>query len=185
MLQEIHHGRFSRRLLRLSRIVQELLILARADLGNLQMRTETFFLEDLVEDALSSARVLAHRKGVIVDAPPAPEVQLSGDAQLLGMLLVNLFDNAVRHSSPGQTVRLAMEHSGAAITLRVADEGPGIAAEHQPHIFERFYSGNRGEGTGLGLAIARWVAEIHQGALHLERSQPGETVFRLQLPAAV
>jgi len=103
----------------------------------------------------------------------------------------NLLDNAMRHSPPGATVRLALECIAREYRITVTDQGPGIPADAQPRLFERFFradgartrdhAGSAG-GAGLGLSIARWAAEAHGGRLDLVRSGPAGTVFAVILP---
>lgn len=173
-----------RQMTRLSRIVQDLLLLARADVGQLQPRCEDFYLEDLLDDVASSARALAARRSVQILLGPAPDLQLHADAQLLAQLLVNLLDNAIRVSAPGQRVEVLSGTSEGSLQIRVRDHGPGIPAEQLPHIFERFFSTRRQDGTGLGLAIARYIAESHGGRVTIEASSAEGTQLLLTLPLA-
>ena len=115
-------------------------------------------------------------------------VELEGDADRLKQLLLNLVDNALRHTPAGGTVTLDLLHRGQEAVIRVRDTGAGIAAEHLPHIFERFYriDGARSRetgGTGLGLAISREIAEAHGGRIEVESSPGAGTTFTVVLPA--
>ena len=106
-------------------------------------------------------------------------------------MLLNLLDNAIKYSPSGSTVTLACRRDSGRYTVTVSDNGPGIPAELQPRIFERFFradkarSRSEGEtgGAGLGLSIARWIVEAHQGQLVLTRSDASGTVFTATLPA--
>lgn len=177
---------------RLSRIVDDLFLLARADGGPVPVRREPVYLDELVSETVRALRALAGRRRVVIDVAPMPEVQMLGDPDLLGRLLLNLIENGVKYSSAGSTVWVRLGHDGRAATLSVADEGPGIPVEAQSRVFERFYraepgpSGEPGHppaGAGLGLAIARWVAEAHGGSLVLVRSSPEGSEFKVTLPA--
>ena len=115
--------------------------------------------------------------------------QVQGDRQKLRRALANLLSNALRHSPDGEpiTVTIAPGTAGA-VTLSVADRGPGIPAEHQPRIFDRFYRADASRardsgGTGLGLAITRSIIQLHGGDISV-RSVPGSTTFELTLPAS-
>jgi signal transduction histidine kinase len=109
---------------------------------------------------------------------------------LIRRLVTNLLDNAVRHSSEGTTVRIALREEHGGYRLEVADQGRGIPPEHQPHVFERFYrieaSRTRARsdgGAGLGLAVARWVARVHGGDITLKSSSADGSTFSAFLPS--
>jgi signal transduction histidine kinase len=177
---------------RLGRIVDDLFLLARADAGHLPIRREPLYLEEVVDDAARAVRVLAQERGVRVELLPFEDSPFDGDADLLGRVMLNLLDNAVKHSPQGGTVTLALTRVAREYRITVTDEGPGIAADAQPHIFERFFRADKARsrggaedtsGAGLGLAIGRWIAEAHGGRLDLVRSSVRGTEFRLTLPA--
>jgi signal transduction histidine kinase len=105
--------------------------------------------------------------------------------------VLNLLDNAIKYSSPGGLVTVAMRSDGGRTSVTVTDDGPGIPPEAQERVFERFFRGDaaRGRqegsttsGAGLGLAISRRIAEAHGGTLELAESRPGRTVFHMSLP---
>jgi len=121
----------------------------------------------------------------IPQAPwPLPNIQ--GDADLLLLAVHNLLDNALKFSRPGDTLELRALEDGAEIVIEVADTGPGIPEEEQPHVWEELYRGEAGRGipgSGLGLALVRAIAERHNGRVTL-RSRLGQgTLFSLRLPA--
>jgi heavy metal sensor kinase len=179
---------------RLTRIVEDLFLLARADSGQLVPRAEALYLEEIVHDVTRGLRPLAERRGVRVelrDVVPAP---FHGDADLLRGMLFNLVDNAIKYSARGGVVDVTLGRAGGAYELFVIDNGPGIPLDVHERIFERFYrvdaARSRAEesttsGAGLGLPIARRIAELHGGRLELVESRPGggHTVFRVTLPA--
>jgi two-component system OmpR family sensor kinase len=176
---------------RLSRVVDDLFLLARADGGHLVMQPNLLYLDEVVGDTVRAARPLAEQKGLRVEVSSTVDAALRGDTDLLGRLLLNLLDNAIRHSPEGGTVRVVMEDRGETVEVAVVDSGPGIPPEAQSHVFERFFrldaarsrdGSNLTTGAGLGLAIGRRIAEMHGGRLDLTMSQPGRTEFRLTLP---
>ena len=177
---------------RLTRIVDDLFLLARADSGNLVARREPVYLEELVYDAARAVRPLADQRSIRIELQDVVEAPFEGDADLLGRLLLNLLDNAIKHAPDGSAVEVVMSHRDATYEIAVVDAGPGIPAEARERIFERFVrldaARARSEqsstsGAGLGLAIARRIAEVHGGRLELMESRPGRTEFRVSLPA--
>jgi two-component system, OmpR family, sensor kinase len=177
---------------RLGRIVDDLFLLARADAGHLPLRREALYLEEIVDESARAVRALAQERGVRIDLLPLEDSPFNGDADLLGRVLLNLLDNAIKHSPVGGTVTLSLTRRGHEYHISVADVGPGIPADAQAQIFERFFRADKtrsregaGEtsGAGLGLAIGRWIAEAHGGRLDLVRSDSRGTEFRVALPA--
>jgi two-component system OmpR family sensor kinase len=178
---------------RLTRIVDDLFLLARADSGNLVARREPVYLEELVHDATRAVRPLADARAIRVELRDAVEAPFEGDADLLGRLLLNLLDNAIKHSPHGGIVEVAMSRHDGRYEIGVIDGGQGIPPDARERVFERFVrlDAARGHGdqsstsgAGLGLAIARRIAEVHGGRLDLIESRPGRTEFRVTLPGA-
>jgi len=176
---------------RLTRIVDDLFLLARADAGHLVPERRTLYLEDLVHDATRAVASVAQQRGVRLELAGVVEAQFQGDADLLGRLLLNLLDNAIKFAPAGGSVTVSMARRDAHCEISVVDTGPGIPPEVQERVFERFFrvdvarsrsDASATSGAGLGLAIARRVAEIHGGELELAESRPGRTVFRVRLP---
>jgi heavy metal sensor kinase len=177
---------------RLTRIVDDLFLLARADAGHLVMHREPLYLEELVHDAARGVRQVADQRGVRVALGDVIEAPFEGDADLLGRLLLNLLDNAIKYSPENGTVDVAMAQRHGRYEISVVDAGPGIPPDAQQRVFERFFRvdsvRSRSEngatsGAGLGLAIARRIAELHGGQLDLVESRSGRTEFRIALPS--
>jgi heavy metal sensor kinase len=171
----------------LSRLVDDMLALARADAGERQMTVAEFYLNDLVEDCCRAAQVLALRKTISLQFAPAPDITFCGDEELLRRLLLNLLDNAIKYTPKGGVVCVELGVEESQIHINVADTGIGIPAEAGADVFERFYrvdkARTRGEGgSGLGLAIAKWVAEAHQGSIRFTSRQGQGTTFTVILP---
>ena len=175
---------------RLSRIGDDMFTLARADAGTYPVRQMPMYLDEVVDDVVKAARVLASTRDVSIEAATIPSAPFTGDEELVRRLMVNLLDNAIRYTPPGSTVRVDLEQAPRGYGLSISDRGPGIPLDAQPHIFERFYRAEgartRREGTdggaGLGLALARWIAEAHGGHLTLARSSEAGTTFTAFLP---
>jgi signal transduction histidine kinase len=166
--------------------VENLLDLTRLERGREQLDIRPEMPSDLLQTAADAIRPRAEDKGVevVVEIPPdLPPVAV--DAPRLEHALGNLLDNAVVYTDRGGRITLSAAQEDGRVTFRVADTGAGIAPEHLPHLFERFFrvpGQTRGTGTGLGLAIVREIVTAHGGSISCE-SQPGAgTVFRLTLP---
>ena len=177
---------------RLTRIVDDLFLLARADAGHLVARDEPLYLEEVVHDATRAMVQVGEGRGVRVELKQMTQAPFCGDPDLLGRLLLNLLDNAIKYSPPGATVEVTMLAAPGQHIISVVDQGPGIAPDAVESIFERFYRGDAArsraegsvtDGAGLGLAIARRIAVAHGGTLSVVYSRPGRTEFRLTLPA--
>jgi two-component system, OmpR family, sensor kinase len=178
---------------RLRRIVDDLFLLARADAGELPLRRDPVYLDEIVSSVAREVRSLAEARAVDVIIGPLPETPLVGDELLLHRLVLNLLDNAIKYSSTGARVAVRLDRRGNEYILEVEDTGPGVPAELQGRIFDRFVRADMARshaddaltsGAGLGLSIAQWVAEAHGGTLELARSDETGTLFVLRLPAA-
>ncbi|HKK27476.1 MAG TPA: ATP-binding protein [Gemmatimonadota bacterium] len=176
---------------RLGRIVEDLFLLARADAGHLVLARAPLRLDEVVRETARTATPLAEERGVRVELGSLPEAPLVGDEDLLGRLVLNLLDNAIRHSPAGSAVEVSMRAADGAWDLRVVDAGPGIPPEAAGHVFERFFrvdqarareGGTLTSGAGLGLSICRRIASLHGGDVELVGSRPGRTELRLVLP---
>jgi len=173
---------------RLSHLISDLLALARGDEGQAQFEREAVRLDTLVESVMANAQGLAEERGITLSMEVPQPVTLIGDEARLIQVLINLLDNAIRYTNPGGHVHMSLRASGAATQLVVRDTGIGIAPEHLPHIFERFYRADPsrqrtgGSGTGLGLSIVEWIIRKHGGSVDV-RSQLGHgSCFTITLP---
>ena len=174
---------------RLTRIVDGLTLLTKADAGQVALHREPVQLDELVRESYADANILAQPSGVRVSLSDCQPAAILGDRHRLRQLLLNLNDNAVKYNQPGGTVAISLTRAGAAAELRIANTGPGLAAELQPRVFERFFRGdashNRAvEGCGLGLSIAQWIVHAHGGTIQFV-SQPNQlTTVTVRLPIA-
>jgi heavy metal sensor kinase len=175
---------------RLTRIVDDLFLLARADSGHLVPQVEEVYLEEVVADAAQAVRPVAEQRSVRVEVRNLVEAPFRGDGDLLGRVLLNLLDNAIKHSPPGGVVEIGMASRNQHYQISVIDAGEGIPADIREKIFERFFRADVAReavehtttsGAGLGLAIARKIAELHDGRLEVADSRPGRTELRLTL----
>ena len=163
---------------RLSRIVDDMFTLARADAGSYPIRMAPMYLDEVVDDVVRAGRVTASIRDVSIVSESIRPAPFTGDEDLIRRLIVNLLDNAVRYAPSGSRVRIALDRTDDSYAISVSDEGPGIPLEVQPRIFERFYrvdsARTHGEssdgGAGLGLALVRWIAQAHDGDVTLAAS---------------
>ncbi|RLA79288.1 MAG: histidine kinase, partial [Deltaproteobacteria bacterium] len=177
-LEEVKH---------MSRMVEDLLTLARADMGALELRKEVVDLGGLVREVWEEVRLWAEDKGVELLFQEDGEARVMGDRGRLRQLALNLIDNAIKYTPSGGRVELRVVRDGDEVTFSVADTGEGIPAEDLQRIFERFYrvdkarSRQRG-GTGLGLSICKWIAEAHGGRISAESELGRGSKFHVFLP---
>jgi len=174
---------------RLGRLVDHLLDLSRLESGEVPMYMEVISLEPIVARVLSEISVGRAVTDVTLRNDVAPVLAATADAERIHQVLYNLVDNAVRFTPPGGTVTVTGTRREDRVAIEVSDSGVGIAPEHLPRLFERFYRADasrsrEGGGTGIGLAIARSIVESHGGRI-TATSEPGHgSAFTFDLPAA-
>jgi two-component system OmpR family sensor kinase len=172
---------------RMSRLVGDLLLLARADAGRLGERRRCDLAEIAGNAAVEVAPIMDRRTLSVDNSRP---IALSGNPDELHRMVLNLLDNAAHHTPPGSRIELRLRTEGADAVLEVADDGPGIPTEMRNQVFDRFVRGAgpadmaAGSGTGLGLAIVRAVARSHSGRVEAMASESGGALFRVRLPLA-
>jgi heavy metal sensor kinase len=171
---------------RLSRIVEDLFILARQPLDRPKVARQPVKLDRIVEECGRAARVLAAQKNLQLTVATKAGVSLQGDDELLQRMILNLLDNAIKYTPAGGEVSIKLTANNGDAQITVRDNGIGIPAKDQPQVFDRFYRVDKARsramgGAGLGLSITRWVAEIHGGRVSVE-SDAGGSVFTVELP---
>jgi two-component system, OmpR family, heavy metal sensor histidine kinase CusS len=174
---------------RTSRLIDSLLLLARADAGEDGLQREPTDLATSVSEAAAQGRALATQRGidltVRVDVKPAVVL---GDGEALRRLFFILIDNAIKYNREGGSVQVVLRSDSEQTVCSVSDSGIGMAEEELRHIFDRFWRADkvrsRGAGAGLGLSIARWIVERHKGTIHA-MSLPGQgSTFEVRIPFA-
>lgn len=194
----------------MTRLVEDLLFLARADAGQSNLQPEKLDLSDLALEVAERLQPLADREGINLVTGELPELVVEGDRRYLAQMVANLVENAIKYTAgSGDMVRVETGCEPNAgenwAWLRVSDNGPGITSEDLPHLYDRFYQADRSRsrstalagkpfnaqhppvedparGSGLGLSIVKWVVEAHRGTIRVE-SQPGKgATFEVRLP---
>ncbi len=182
-LQPIHE-----QTLLLARLVNDLRELALAEAGELHMNRDPLDMAGVVRKAVASIRSSAENKGIRLELHIAQEpLPVRGDAQRLEQVLLNLLNNAVRYTPPNGTITVRAWEERQRVYVQVRDTGPGIPPEDLPHIFERFWRGDRSRsrqtgGTGLGLAIAKKWVEAHGGRIWAESPPGSGAIFTFYIP---
>jgi signal transduction histidine kinase len=173
---------------RLERIIGDLLDLARLEGGGGALKVETVPIAELYERVIARHERAAAESGVTIRTEIAPDcTTVHGDRDRLEQALQNLAANALRYAPSGSDITLGAHTDGDAVVLSVSDQGAGIAPDHLPHVFDRFFKADAsrtvrqsGGGSGLGLSIVKAIVERHGGTVSVD-SRPGQTVFRLKL----
>jgi heavy metal sensor kinase len=175
---------------RLGHLISDLLALARGDEGQTQFEREPVRLDLVARAVAANANLLAAERGITLEVQRCEAVTVLGDEARLIQVIMNLLENAVRYTNPGGRVTLTVQATQDQALLSVRDTGIGIAAEHLPHIFERFYRADPARGrtggssSGLGLSIVEWVVRAHGGTVSGESRLGRGSCFTVTLPLA-
>ncbi len=174
---------------RMSRIVDELFFLSRADLGEVKMESLPVRLDALVEDIYRQASLLGQEPNVLIRLATITPCTVQGDELRLRELFLNVVDNAIKYSNSGGTVDISLTCDGQMARLTVRDQGIGIEPESLPRIFDRFYRTDAARahvktGTGLGLPICKWIAETHHGSIDVQSVVGAGSTFTVSLPSS-
>jgi two-component system OmpR family sensor kinase len=171
---------------RLSRMVEDMFVLARADAGGYPLTRRLLYVDEIVAECVRAVSVVAATRDIQLTTALQSDASVTADDGLLRQLVTNLLDNAVRHTPPGGSVTIALNCDAGSAIITVADTGPGIPIADRDRVFERFVrldpARSATSGAGLGLPIARWIAEQHGGSLTLEENTAGGSLFIVRLP---
>jgi two-component system OmpR family sensor kinase len=178
---------------RLTRIVDDMFQLARAEGARLTLQQHSFYLDELLNETARAARLLGAKRDIMVELPVLPESLFCGDEDLLRRMISNLLDNAIKFTPAGGKVNVNLQQKNGTYFVSVSDTGPGIPGDAQHRVFERFFRAAKGEsrsnglngpgaGVGLGLSIAKSIAEAHGGILSLAHSDSNGSTFVAALP---
>ncbi len=174
--------------LRMSHVVEDLLLLSRADMGKISLKTELIDLNEMLADLADATSILGTKKDLTITYRESRErLMVEGDAPRLYQMLLNLLDNSVKYTPHGGAVTLTLHRDEGMAEIRVRDTGIGISREDQEKIFDRFYRVDKARsraqgGVGLGLSIVEWTIRAHNGEISVE-SEPGVgSTFIVRLP---
>lgn len=174
---------------RLQAIVEDLLLLARADAGRLVLRREPLDLDRLATSLAETYEPRLRERQITLGLSIPQRAEVLGDERWLCQAVGNLLDNALKFTPAGGQIALDIVSSGPSVQLRVSDSGPGIPEESLERIFERFYqtepsrAGSENRGAGLGLAIVAWIVQAHDGSITASNRPEGGACIRVELPA--
>ena len=173
---------------RMSRLVGDLLLLARADGGGSTLRLAEMELDTILLDVYRQMQRIGQEKGITVNLTRVIPARISGDIDRIKQLLIILVDNAIKYTLPGGEVTLEMIHENQTAIVRIIDTGIGIDADHLPNIFDRFYRVDKARtrqqgGSGLGLSIAKWIVMSHKGKIEVDSELGEGTIFTISFPA--
>jgi two-component system, OmpR family, heavy metal sensor histidine kinase CusS len=172
---------------RLTRIVDGLTLLAKADAGQIALKLEPLRLDELVRDNFADSQILAEPHGIQVELTSCEEISVRGDRHRLRQLLLNLADNAVKYNQSHGAVIMSLLKSGDMAQFKIVNTGAGIPSEILPRVFDRFFRGDPAheniiEGCGLGLSIAQWIVSAHNGTVQIESVPSKLTTVTIRLP---
>ena len=173
---------------RLTRLVESLLTISRADAGHIQLHRAQLPLTALANEAAGLLEMLAEEKGAHLMVEGDPSIAITGDRLILRQAVMNLIDNAIKYSPAGGTVAVKVTREEDQAVVEVSDDGPGIPKQDREKVFDRFYRVDESRsrdagGTGLGLSITRWAVEAHGGRITLDSRADLGSTFRISLPA--
>ncbi len=172
---------------RLSKIVDGLALLTKADAGQVKLSEEPVRLDELVRDIFDDAQILAQASGLGLKLTECQAATVQGDRHRLRQLLLNLADNAVKYNQPQGHVTMTLKHDDKTAEFVISNTGPGIASEVLPRVFDRFFRGDPAHGRadescGLGLSIAQWIVSAHKGTIEIESVPLKMTTVTVRLP---
>ncbi len=177
--------------MRMGRLVNELLDLARMEAGHIQLNLEPVYFGPFIERIVKKFQTIAKENGITLECDvPNDQARVYLDPDRIEQVFTNLIDNAIRHTSEKGTVSVSARIEGRTVTADVRDTGSGIPAEDLPFVFERFYKGDKARtrgrsGTGLGLAIAKNIIHAHKGEISAHSKLGEGTTFTFVLPRIV
>ncbi|MED0961800.1 HAMP domain-containing sensor histidine kinase [Bacillus paramycoides] len=171
---------------RLSKLVANLLLLARSDSNQIEMDKKTFELDKLLEEIVDPYKEIASYQEKEMILKVERNISFIGDRERIHQMMVILLDNAMKYTNEGGHIQINCTQTSSSIRIRVKDNGIGVKEEDSPKLFDRFYQGDKArsasEGAGLGLSIANWIVEKHYGKISVESKWGEGTCFEVIFP---
>lgn len=171
---------------RMSSIIDDLLLLSKADTGKMQLNLQEVALRDLILDVYMDMKIFAEKKSVELSVGEIEDAKVKGDELKLRRMLWNIVDNGIKYTQAGGQVVISSFSENGNVRIDVKDTGVGIADSDIKYVFDRFYRAdkarNRENGTGLGLSISKWIAEAHKGTIRIESRVSSGSLFSVRLP---
>ncbi len=171
---------------RMSRIIDDLLLLSKADREGVQLHLDDVRLRELITGVCVDMKVVADRKDVDLRVQHLEDVKVRGDELKLRRMLCNIVDNGIKYTQKGGAVEVSTYLENGYVAINVRDNGVGISSEDLKYVFDRFYRADRSRkresGSGLGLSISKWIAEIHQGSIEVMSKPMEGSLFTIKLP---
>jgi len=173
---------------RLTHLVDSLLVISRADSGQIALRLSEFSCMDLVQEVVGVVGILAEDKHQTIRMTGNAGIEVRADRGILRQAILNLVDNAIKYSADDSEILVEVRKASEELTeISIVDCGPGIPVDEQSRIFDRFYRTDQGRsreqgGTGLGLSIAKWAVEVHSGTIGVRPGDGGGSCFFVRLP---
>jgi len=171
---------------RMSCIIDDLLLLSKADTKEIKLNVEDVALRDLIMDVCMDMKVVADKKNVELETSELEDIRLKGDELKLRRMLLNVVENGIKYSHAGGKVSVSSYANNGYAKIDIMDNGIGISEEDIKYIFDRFYRADRSRkresGSGLGLSISRWIAEAHKGSIEVKSQSSQGSMFTIKLP---
>lgn len=174
---------------RLSKVVQSLLEISRAETGQVKIDFLPLNLSDTIRDIAEDMQILAEEKGIKLESIIEDNIMIMADYVRIHQTLINVIDNSIKYNRPNGSVLVRMQADSQCAVIRISDTGVGIPDDCLEHIFDRFFRVDKArsrdvDGTGLGLAIVKWIVESHHGTIDVESQIGKGTMFTIKFPLA-
>jgi len=171
---------------RMTKIIDDLLLLSKADPKDVRLNVEDVSLKDLIVEVCVDLQIFADKKGIDLSMGELGDVRVKGDELKLRRMLLNIVENGIKYTQTGGKVAVSSVVNDGCVEVNVKDNGAGIAQEDIKYVFDRFYQADRSRrregGSGLGLSISKWIAEAHKGSIRVESQPMNGSLFSIKLP---
>jgi len=171
---------------RMAEIIDDLMLLSKADTKEIKLSTEDVSLKNLISDVCMNVKIFADNKGIGLIIKELEDVKIKGDELKLRRMFLNVVENGIKYTQPGGKVEISSSINNGYAQIDIRDNGVGIAEDDIKFVFDRFYRGDksrkRESGSGLGLSISKWIAEIHKGTIEVQSRLSEGSLFSIKLP---